>query len=135
MASSSTLVNPVMAGSAVGLACMLLVSVCVDPSYGGLELVLGGIGQGTFTGMAAETRLGSWVARVVTGLLGGSLLVGLQGFFNGFGGKQGFTAMLSSLPVLAAQHLCICVPAKLAHVDRASATTGTAATTDREQRA
>ena len=93
------LANPVSAGSAVALVAML----CVDVTdYRYKNAILSGIGQGTFTGMASVQRLSLWQV-AAAGLIGGGLALLIHPFFNGFGGKQGFTAFLSCLPFIASE--------------------------------
>lgn len=97
------LANPVAAGSTVGLTLMLLGGVCAG-DYRHANAILGGIGQGTFTAMAADGpdgRLRTWGEWTSAAALGGGLNLALHPFFNGFGGKQGFTACLSCLPFVA----------------------------------
>eukprot|EP00966_Prymnesium_polylepis_P127194 2941922-Prymnesium_polylepis.1 len=93
------LANPVSAGSAVALCLMLVIDV-TDYRY--KAAVQGAIGQGSFTGMASTQRL-SASGVLAAGLIGGGLNAALHPFFLGFGGKQGFTAFLSCLPVLLLQ--------------------------------
>ena len=96
---SSSLRNPVAAGSAVALGLMIITAALCGQG-GERDLVMeriisGGIGQGSFTGMAGDGVLRSRRAFFIAGLIGGGLNLLLHPFARGFGGKQGFLALLS----------------------------------------
>lgn len=108
----------------MALVLMLIISAGNGGGYRHTDAVLGGLSQGSFTGMASTDgrTLRNAFEWTLAALLGGGIGVALTGVFNGFGGKLGFQAFLSGLPIVAWHALADAV----ARRRRAAARGGTA---------
>ena len=82
-------INPVMASSLVGLLGCLLAS---KKFYKDIEIIAY---CGSFAGMSSNVFFSAWWMLVVSALLGSILLIALDKWFIGWGGKLGAIAFFS----------------------------------------